>query len=73
MILLQFESDEFYFWLSSPVKHSFLLTSKGTQSLDPELKEISHVSKKPISSHGFTTERCMAMSKVLQVGCQMCM
>ena len=65
MILLQFESDEFYFWLSSPVKPSFFLTSKGKQSLDPELKRISQVSKKPISSHGFTIERCMAISKVV--------
>ena len=60
--LLQFESDEFYFWLSSPVKPPFLLTSlKGKQSLDPTLKKIS---KKAMSSRGFSTKRYVATSKV---------
>ena len=60
-ILLQFENDEFNFRLSSPVKPSFLLSSKGKHSLDTELKQVS---KKPISSSRFTTKRCMAISEV---------
>ena len=59
---LQFESDEFYFWLSSPVKPPFLLTSlKGKQPLDPTLKKIS---KKAMSPRGFSTKRYVATSKV---------